>query len=600
MQKKLILSLACALALATLIGCGSSSESTSETSSSTSTTETNSASSDQSDTNTTSTNSTDSSSTSSLFTYSSHEESGDSSWESADAQSITLNGTSIQSNGSGVSISGTTATITQGGTYLVTGTLNDGNIIVECEESVKIVLDTVDITSSTTAPIFIKSAKKAVIILASESVNTLSDASNYLYASSDEDEPSATIFSKDDLSIYGEGTLTIKANYNDAIKSKDGLLLNSNISITSVDDGIIGKDYLVVTGGSYSINASGDGLKSSNDEESSLGYILIEDGSFDIVANNDALQSETNLKITTGAFNLITGGGSSATIGSDDSAKGLKVGADLLIDGGIFSINSADDTLHANSDMTINSGELSLASGDDGIHSDGNLTINDATINITQSYEGIEGATITINGGDIKVVASDDGINIAGGTNSATTATGGRPTKDSFSQVSGDYYLNITNGRIVVDANGDGIDVNGNMEMSGGVVLVNGPTENKNGAIDYDGTFTISGGVLVAAGSLGMAQSPSSSSSQSSLLVSFNSLLSANTMVHVEDSSGNNLLSFVPTKEYQSLVYSSTQLTSGSSYRVYYGGNDSGNQEEGLYTEGSYTAGTYYGSVVAN
>jgi hypothetical protein len=502
-----------------------------------------------------------------------------------------------------VTISGSTATITTGGTYYITGSLSDGNIIVDAgdDDEVKLVLDGVDITSSTTAPIFVANAQKTIIISATDSVNNLEDASSYVYASSDEDEPSAAIFSKDDLSIYGEGTLNITANYNDAIKSKDGLVINANLTITSVDDGIIGKDYLVITGGTYSLNVQGDGLKSSNDEDSSLGYILIEEGTLNITAQNDAIQVETALKIIDGTFNLTTGGGSSATISDDDSAKGLKAGVDVIVNGGSFIINSADDTLHSNANVTIAGGSFTLASGDDGIHADENVVINNSpTINVTKSYEGIEGATITINGGDIDVVASDDGINVAGGTNSTTTAPGGRPGKDQFTQVSGDYYLHINAGRIVVDADGDGLDANGNIEMSGGVVLVNGPTSSGNGALDYDGTFLISGGLLVATGSAGMAESPSSSSTQSYLSTRFNSTLSANTMVHVEDSSGNNLLSFVPSKAYQSLVFSSSDLSSNSSYKIYYGGSDSGSEEDGLYSDGVYSGGTYYTTTYSN
>lgn len=570
MKNKFLLSLACIYALG-LTGCGSSSSSSDASTDSTSTVT------EESSDETTEESSTDTTEETTI-TYSDHESSDDANWDSDTASKITLNDSTITSDNSSVSIDETTLTITEAGTYHITGTLSDGNIIVDTDdsESVKLVLDGVDISSSTTAPIFVLNAEKTIIILADESENALSDALTYVYADSEEDEPSAAIYSKDDLSIYGDGILDIESNYNDAIKSNDGLLINANLNIVSVDDGIIGKDYLSIKGGEIDIDAQGDGLKSSNDDDSTKGYIVIEGGTINIIAEADAIQAETNLKVSDATFSLVSGGGSSNTVGEDDSAKGLKVGADIIIDGGTFTIDSADDALHATSDITINDGSLTLSTGDDGVHADETITINDGSINVTQSYEGIEAPTITMNGGALNIVASDDGLNAAGGDSEAT----------------GDYYFYMKGGQIVIDADGDGVDANGYIEMSGGTLLVNGPTANNNGALDYDNTFNITGGLLVATGSSSMAEAPSTSSTQYSLLTEFDSSLSANTMVHVEDSSGENILSFVPTKSYQALAFSSADLISGASYSIYYGGSDSGDEDNGLYTNGTYTSGT--------
>ncbi len=530
-----------------------------------------------------------------------HEEDGDYSWDSSSVVSILLNDDDISINGSGATADGSVLTITSAGVYSVSGTLTDGQIIInsEDEEIVQIILNGIDISSSTTAPIYIISAKKTVFILAENSQNYLSDATTYIYADAEEDEPDSTIFSKDDLSIAGAGSLTIDSNYNDAIKSKDGLVIaGGNIVINSVDDGIVGKDYIALYDGVLNITADGDGIKSTNDSDSEVGYVSIADGTVNITCENDAIQAETNIKISGGTFTLESGGGSSTSIGNDVSAKGLKASTSITIDAGNFTINSADDTLHSNNTIIINDGTFNLSSGDDGIHADTTLTINNGTIDITESYEGIESSLITINDGNINIVSSDDGVNVAGGTDGS--GLGGRPSGQGNLSDTGDEYLYINGGTIVVDADGDGIDVNGAIEMNGGIVVVNGPTSSRDGALDYDNTFKINGGVLVAVGSSGMAQAPSSSSTQNAMLISFSGTLSANTMVHIETSSGNELLSFVPTKSYQSLVFSSSEISTGSSYDVYYGGSSTGTVSNGLYEDGSYTTGTKYTNFTQN
>ncbi len=160
------------------------------------------------------------------------------------------------------------------------------------------------------------------------------------------------------------------------------------------------------------------------------------------------------------------------------------------------------------------------------------------------------------------------------------------------STTTGDYYLYINGGYIYVDADGDGLDINGAIAMTGGTVLVNGPTENMNGALDYDGGFSLSGGFLVAAGSAGMAQAPDGSSSQNSLLINLNGSLPAGTLIHIQNSAGEDILTFAATKQYQSIAFSSPELVNGETYTVYYGGSSSGSLVDGLYQDGAYSAGT--------
>lgn len=551
----------------------------------------------------------------------------DSSTDGSVSAQIVLQGNSITVSGSGVTVNANTAIITSAGTYNISGTLTDGQIVVDTEDddAVKLVLNGANISSSTSSPVYIISAKNTEIVLADNTVNYIIDGESYIFADAEEDEPDAAIFSKSDLTIYGNGFLSVDANYNDGIKSKDGLIIaGGTITVDSVDDGIVGKDYITVKGCNITVNAQGDGLKSTNDGDTSKGYIAIESGKINITSGSDGIQAETNITITDGDINIVSGGGSRAILSDmDASAKGIKSGVSTVIDGGLIIINAADDAINSNDNITVNGGNFAIASGDDGFHADASLTINNGDINIAESYEGIESAVITINNGNIHIISSDDGLNVAGGNDSSgnlvfpgggepvwpgndQVVPGGgqvlpgggqvRPGRDDVFINSADYYLYINGGYIVVDANGDGIDANGAIEMNGGTVIVNGPTDNNNSALDYDASFKITGGFLLAAGSSGMAQAPGTSSSQYSVMVQFNFPVNAGTLVNIQTDDGKTLFSFTPSKAYQAVVFSSPELANGSTYAVYYGGSATGISSDGLYQGGTYTPGTKYTS----
>lgn len=530
-----------------------------------------------------------------------HDEVEDYVWDSGAVVPISLNGSAITSDGDGVTIEGSTATITAAGTYSLSGTLTDGQIIVNTEDEavVRLVLNGADLSSSTSAPIYIMNAQKAMIVLADNTKNAVSDSLSPVFAAPDVDEPNAAIFSAADLTIAGNGSLTVDGTYNDGIASKDGLIVASGtIAVTAVDDGIRGKDYLVVKDGAITVTAQGDGIKADNAEDATKGYISIQKGVINITAGGDAITAETDVLIMDGQLTLASGGGSQSTVSADASAKGIKGVASVQIDGGTLTIDAADDALHSNGSLTINDGTLALASGDDGLHADATLTVNGGNIDITNSYEGLESAVITVNAGDIQLVSSDDGVNVAGGNDGS--GMGGRPghgaTQDTFTY-SGNAYLYIRGGTLVVDAAGDGLDSNGAIEMTGGTVLVNGPTEQMNGALDYDGGFNVMGGLLVAAGSAGMAEAPGAYSSQSSLLINYTSPQVAGTLVHIENGAGENILTFAPSKDYQSLAFSSPELAEGAVYTIYTGGSTTGSGTDGWYQDGTYTGGTEYASV---
>lgn len=517
--------------------------------------------------------------------------SADASPEATDVTAtIRLAGDRITVAGRGVQVEGQIVTIASAGTYSISGRLTDGQIVVDTEDAEKVVLllNGADIACATGAPIYIANAEKVVLTLADGTQNSVTDGAQYTFPDAQTDEPNAAIFSKDDLTINGAGALTVKANYNNGIASKDDLkITGGQITVQAVNDGIKGRDSLVIKAGVILVNAGADGLQANNAEDAGQGYITIEGGTVNVTAGKDAVQAETNLTIGGGQLALVSGGGSKARKG-EESAKGLKAGGDMTIAGGVIAVDASDDALNANGRITIGGGELILATSDDGVHADVAFTMDGGDLRIAKSYEGIESNEITINDGVIRLVASDDGINGV----SATAPAGGMPMRGGPAGMEGgDSRLYIHGGHIAVDALGDGIDINGAVEMTGGTVLVNGPTANNNAALDH-GSFKITGGFLVAAGSAGMAQAPDATSTQYSLMHFFPSVQAAGTLVHIQAADGTPVVTFAPTKTFQSIVVSAPTLKNGGNYVVYTGGRSTGAVADSLYSGGKYTPGT--------
>ncbi|MCP4353912.1 MAG: carbohydrate-binding domain-containing protein [Desulfobacterales bacterium] len=519
---------------------------------------------------------------------------------SADSEAtlIVLNGNSISVDGPGATADNSKVTVTSAGTYSLSGSLADGQVIVntEDEEDVRLILNGVDIRNSASAPVYVVNAEKTVIVLADDTENYLTDGKSYIFEDPEKNEPNAAVFSNDDLTFSGTGSLTVDGNFNDGIASEDDLKIKSGtIIVNSEDDGIRGKDSLIVKAGNITVNAKGDGLKSDNDEDAEKGYISVEDGVINITSGGDAVQAETSVAVTGGEIMLTSGGGSNSSIDEDTSAKGIRGGVSIIVDSGAFTIDSADDAIYSDENLTINGGTFVISSGDDGIHADSLLEINGGNINITKSYEGIESEVVKINNGDIRIVSSDDGLNVAGGSDGS-----GTNRKPGDVDPSGDYYLYVNGGSVVINAGGDGVDVNGSIEMTDGVVIVNGPTDDRNGALDCDGSFTVTGGFLAAAGSSRMAQAPDSSSTQYSVLLLLGSPQQAGSLIHIQTSDGKGILTFEPAKEYQSVAFSSPELIKGSSYDVYYGGSSTGVADNSLYQDEIYTPGTRYASFTVS
>lgn len=434
----------------------------------------------------------------------------DSSYNESECTKINLSGSGATVSGSGVTVENGNITITSAGSYIISGTLTDGSIKVNCSEkgTVRLILNGASISSSSTAPVVVKEAKKVLVTLADGTTNIITDKTRQ---SVDDEDFSSAVYSKADLVFNGSGTLNVNAGYRNGIKSTDDLkVVSGTFNITSNEDGIIVKDLLGIKDGKFTIKSGSDGMKSTYATDTSKGNIVITGGEFDITASNDGV--------------------------------------------------------HCNGDILISGGNLTISSGDDGIHADDNLQVDGGTIDIKKCCEGLEGVQITLNDGDISIVASDDGINAADGSSSSGMGMGGFGGGQASSSDSS-VLLTINGGNIFVNAGGDGLDSNGNIVMNGGNVTVLGPTSDGDTALDFDGAFTINGGVLMAFGSSGMLETPTSAQNGCCIVTTLGTV-SANSEFSLMDSSGNVIMSYTPTKNYASAIVYSSDIKNGSTYTV--------------------------------
>ncbi len=483
-----------------------------------------------------------------------------------------------------IKLDGNDISIKSKGVYKLTGSLENKNINIDSNGEVKLIIDNVDISTK---------GEPCINITSSDLVYIQVVGDNKLICDTTTDLNGA-INSKGDLLLSGDGTLNIESNI-DGIVTKDDLQIDSGtIVINSEDDGLVGRDSIEINNGEITINSSGDGLKTTNQEKGSL---KISGGNIDITSKLDGIQVINSINIEDGNIKITTGNGSSVKSTSEkwmnnettDSIKGIKSDTDINISGGTININSEDDSIHSNGNITINGSNITIFSGDDGIHADGNVNIS-SDMKINESYEGIEGANITINGGDISVKSTDDGFNAAGGDGSSQ---GRRGANKGYSDGK-TYVLTINDGKVYVNAQGDGLDSNGNIYIKGGEIYVDGPTNSGNGAIDFgDGgnyEFEISGGTLVAVGSSGMAVSPTSGTKQTSVLINLEDTY--------EDSIEFSDIKYEPNKSYNSILISSAKLSKDKEYTLKIGNKEiqtlkltdtvttSGNSSRGGFTGG--------------
>ncbi len=535
--------------------------------------------------------------------------------------SLTDGGSEVARGGS---VDGDTVTLDTAGAYRISGTLTSGSLVVDApDQVVDLVLDGVDITAADVAAIDVVEAERVVVWLAEGSDNVLADDTGAAVDETVEDAPDATLFSRDDLWIAGDGALSVTAHAADAITSKDTLVMaDGDVTLDAADDGIRGKDHLVMTGGTLKTDVQGDALRS----------------------DEDAVTAEAE-----------------APVGV------------IWIDGATLDLRAGSDAVDAARQVTVLSGDLTIAAGDDGIHSDHVLRVAGGDVTVTDSVEGLEGAYVYLSGGDVSVRSSDDGINVAGGVEAleeATTETtegaasgpeaggvrpeggppaggppaGGAPvdggtdgraggpgvdpaeavdqgtTTDPVDDLAsltvatmdgsgfggpaegdnGERFLELSGGTYVLDTDSDGVDVNGSMTQSGGTLVVSGTEDPRNGALDVDDAFTVSGGTLAANGTATMAVAPGDGSTQATLALTFGGTVPAGTVLTVAEGDGTHIASFTTPKESSSYVFSSAALTAGTEYTIAVGSEVSGSATGWLVLDGAAPDGETIGTVVAS
>lgn len=425
--------------------------------------------------------------------------------------------TASDESAGGFSIDGTELLVNAAGVYTVTGACSEGTVAVKKGTTgVTLILENLTLACSSSAPLVCRKSTGVTLYLSG--TNVLTDNENPEDENS-EDEAVADAFEgaaikvKSEgasLSITGDGTLTA-----DGSNCKNGVKAGAESTVT-------------VDGGTLLINAANNGLAAD-------GAVIIRGGVVDIDADGDGIKASPDDGDTVSAGTVTIYGGEIAINAGDD---GINAAGEIAIHGGAFTLDTADDAIHSDTYVTITGGTFTISAGDDGIHADTSLILGtaggrerDPDIAINRSYEGLEAGTVYIYSGRHYVIASDDGINAAGGSGSGSDPGGGGD--DHFNpggggpggrmmgglsgarlSASGDYSLNIMGGNVYVNADGDGLDANGDIAITGGKVEVWGQSSGDNEPLDYDGTLSITGGTVFAAGNAGMGVASPSGGSQ--------------------------------------------------------------------------------------
>ena len=511
----------------------------------------------------------------------------------ASSVKITLSGTSAQINGSGASAENGVITISEGGTYAVSGTLTEGRILVDAKGGdVTLVLNGADITCSTGSPIYIYKSAVTTIHVMENTENTLTDGSSYTFAdsrsSAEDDEPNACLYSKSDLVLQGTGSLTVNGNYRNGITGKDTLqIYDVDLTVNAVGNGINGKDSNTVDSASITVECGEDAIRSTNDTDETLGWISISNSVLNLTSGEDGIQAETAVTLSSGTYTMLSGGGNTIQPSDDISAKGIKAGGELKLLSGIYVLDCSDDAVHSNGSVTVAGGSYTVSSGDDAFHADETLTVSSGQIDILTSYEGLEGVNVDISGGAIHLMSSDDGINAGGGMDGS--GFGGSGRGNTFGEGADAHTITISGGYLLVRAGGDGLDANGSINMTNGIVLVSS-TGSGDGALDYDSSFALSGGTLLAVGSGGMPSAPSNSE-QPVIYIGFETALEEGSLVAFTCEEQQYVYE-MPIRT-SNLVFSALDLKQGGIYTVSTGGICTGESTDGVFpADAAYSGGT--------
>ena len=511
---------------------------------------------------------------------------------------VTLSGDTATADSNAVQIKGSTIQITEEATYVFTGSYN-GMIVVNCEKSARpqLVFNGISVYSETSAALYVMQAERVTVTLTEGTDNYLSNGG--AFAAIDSEDIDAALYSRRDLVINGSGKLTVLSPAGKGISCKDNLILTGGtLDIQSAFHGLDANDSLRITGVSATVAAGMDGIHCENNTDTDFGYVYISSGTFDIDAAGDGIAAGAWLQIKDGSFTLLTGsghengkdhadnwggfpggpGGKATTDTDSASMKGIKAATGMLLTGGSYTIDSADDALHCDSATVIRGGSYTIATGDDAIHAETALTIADGNIDISTSYEGLEAQDIAVLGGSIKLVATDDGINSAGGNDNSGNGgrdemappPGGNPPPGGHGgpggMPAGNGTVLIAGGTLYIKSSGDGIDANGSVTISGGHTTIVGPTQGDTATLDFDRSCIITGGTFIGTGARGMAQTFTASEQGVIALQVGNQ--SAGTKITLKDAKGTTLIDYAPELNFAVVILSCPEMVSGQEYTV--------------------------------
>ena len=544
------------------------------------------------------------------------------SYKVSEAVKITLNKTTATVSGSGAKADGSTITITEEGVYVVSGTLEDGQIIVDASDSdkVQIVLDGVHINCKTNAAIYVREADKVFITLAENSSNTLGGGNEYTQI--DDNTVDGVIFSKSNLVCNGTGSLTIEADYKHGIVSKDDLVITGGTyKIAAADNGITAKDQLKILDGSFDIDAANSAVKAKNADNAELGNIYIAGGIFTIEAEQDGFHATGSIVVDDGTITVNSGDDGfhaeldtvihGGTILVEKSNEGLE-GKRVVVNGGDITINASDDGINAANSgddgvNAINPGANAVGSGDDDSNAASSNNDSSAAVNsgddgsISGEADGKEPQQMppdTENGSDMQPSQDFDPENAPSDGNAPQNFDPGNAPSDGDAPQkmqggpggggNSELYIKITGGTLTVSADGDGLDSNGGLLVTGGTTIVYGPTSDGDSALDYDGSAIATGGTLAAIGSAGMTESFSEDSTQPVITYYCTETQSAATTITLTDSDGSALFTIAPEKAYASIVFTCSEMKLDATYTLTAGTDN----EEITLTDIITTAGT--------
>lgn len=544
------------------------------------------------------------------------------SYKASEAVKITLNKTTATVSGSGVKADGSTITITEEGVYIVSGTLEDGQIIVDASDSdkVQIVLDGVHINCKTNAAIYVREADKVFITLAENSSNTLGGGNEYTQI--DDNTVDGVIFSKSNLVCNGTGSLTIEADYKHGIVSKDDLVITGGTyKIAAADNGITAKDQIKILNGSFDIDAANSAVKAKNTDDAELGNIYIAGGIFTIEAEQDGFHATGSIVVDDGTITVNSGDDGfhaeldtvihGGTILVEKSNEGLE-GKRVVVNGGDITINASDDGINAANSgddgvNAINPGANAVGSGDDDSNAASSNNDSSAAVNsgddgsISGEADGKEPQQMppdTENGSDMQPSQDFDPENAPSDGNAPQNFDPGNAPSDGDAPQkmqggpggggNSELYIKITGGTLTVSADGDGLDSNGGLLVTGGTTIVYGPTSDGDSALDYDGSAIATGGTLAAIGSAGMTESFSEDSTQPVITYYCTETQSAATTITLTDSDGSALFTIAPEKAYASIVFTCSEMKLDATYTLTAGTDN----EEITLTDIITTAGT--------